>query len=228
MKKVVLLLSLCTVLASTLMVSCKSPFSSKPIHIGDTCNGGIVFYLDSTEQHGLVAAMEDQSTTIAWDPQHENDPNRWSSYTAKNTDAIKTDIGSGSENTTKIIATFGNGKGYNRYAASICRDYRGGDFKDWYLPSRDELYELYVNRALVGGFDDKGTYLSSSEVYDDKPAPVGSKFERNYYSDDIRRKENRYVWCQSFYNGQQGFTPKYNSTVYGGYGNRCVRAVRSF
>ena len=35
--------------------------------IGDYCFGGIVFYVDSTGQHGLVAGLEDLQVTYQWD-----------------------------------------------------------------------------------------------------------------------------------------------------------------
>ena len=35
-------------------------------HIGDHHGGGIIFYLDSTKKHGLIAANTDQSTGISW------------------------------------------------------------------------------------------------------------------------------------------------------------------
>jgi hypothetical protein len=34
---------------------------------------------------------------------------------------------------------------------------------DWHLPSKDELNQLFINRATVGGFF-AGNYLSSSEL----------------------------------------------------------------
>ena len=34
--------------------------------VGDLAEGGIVFYVDSTDQHGLVAAMEDLGSSFNW------------------------------------------------------------------------------------------------------------------------------------------------------------------
>ena len=34
--------------------------------VGDTVLGGIVFWVDESEEHGLVCAKEDQSTAVRW------------------------------------------------------------------------------------------------------------------------------------------------------------------
>ena len=83
-------------------------------------------------------------------------------------------------------------------AASLCRNYRGGGFTDWFLPSKDELNELYKNKAVVGGLA-TGFYWSSSE-------DVGN----NYAG----------AWLQYFGLGGQGGGNK----LYPYY----VRAVRAF
>jgi hypothetical protein len=66
-------------------------------------------------------------------------------------------LGTGNQNTIKIMnvcATTG-------IAARLCSNLGAG----WYLPSKDELYKLYLNRAAIGNFDTTGTglYWSSSE-----------------------------------------------------------------
>jgi hypothetical protein len=68
-------------------------------------------------------------------------------------------VGSGSANTTAIISSQEN---TGSYAAKLCRDYTGGGYGDWYLPSKDELNKLYINRIAIGGFS-LGYYWSSSE-----------------------------------------------------------------
>jgi hypothetical protein len=125
--------------------------------VGDYFQGGRIAYIFVEgdpgyvpgETHGLVAAEVDQSTDIIWAlPGHE--------YYADTRDTI----GSGWANTDKIIIQNGEG---TTYAAGLARAYRGGGYSDWFLPSRDELYQLYLNRDVIGGFADHTWYWSSSE-----------------------------------------------------------------
>ena len=56
--------------------------------------------------------------------------------------------------------------GYTGGAAKVCDDYAiivgGVTYDDWFLPSKDELYKLYLNKDKIGGFTD-AWYWSSSE-----------------------------------------------------------------
>ena len=44
----------------------------------------------------------------------------------------------------------------------MAQSYAGGGFTDWFLPSKDELNELYINRVVIGGFT-AGSYWASNE-----------------------------------------------------------------
>jgi hypothetical protein len=105
------------------------------------------------ETHGLIAATADISveatTTFPW----------WNG-TATTTGATATALGTGSANTTTIIGSAGN---TGSYAAKLCRDYTDGTYHDWYLPSKDELNKLYLNKGDLGVFQDYD-YWSSTEV----------------------------------------------------------------
>ena len=117
--------------------------------IGQSYQGGIIAYIDSTGQHGLIVATADQSEGIQWYN---------GSYIV--TGATGTAIGTGLTNTNAIITAQGSGS----YAASIARDYNGGGYTDWFLPSKDELNQLYENKNAIGGFgDDYYIFWSSTE-----------------------------------------------------------------
>ena len=133
--------------------------TDQTLTIGKTYQGGKIFYIlvdgdlgyDANVQHGLIAATSDQGTAIQWYN---------GSYTT--TGATGTAIGTGLDNTNKIIASQGN---TGSYAAKLCRDFRGGGYTDWYLPSKDEIYKLYLNKTAFGwnSISDVGYYWTSTE-----------------------------------------------------------------
>jgi hypothetical protein len=136
--------------------------------IGESYGGGIVFYVYDGGQHGLIAATADQGTYMQWYN---------GSYTTTN--AVRDQVNAGLFNTERIIINQGAGS----YAAQICANYQGGGYGDWYLPSKFELYLLYLQKSVVGGFAME-VYWSSTE-YDDYDA-----------------------WFQSFVNGGQSYYSK--------------------
>ena len=72
-----------------------------------------------------------------------------------------TDIGTGQQNTADIVAQTGNVEATS--AAVYCDQYTYGGFSDWFLPSKDELNELYIQRNIVGGIT--ASYYSTSSEY---------------------------------------------------------------
>ena len=135
------------------------------IKIGDSYAGGIVFFLDG-QGGGLVAAPVDLSSGLRW----HNGP-----YTT--TGATATGVGNGKANTARIVSSQGAGN----YAAARCAKLSLGGFKDWFLPSKDELDLMYRNlkKAGRGGFG-SAWYWSSSE------------------------RSSLYAWGQDFDGGRQG------------------------
>jgi hypothetical protein len=135
--------------------------------IGDALQGGIVAYLfqegDSGyvagEIHGLIAATEDQSAEA-----------EWGCMVTEISGADGTAIGTGAQNTLDILAGCSEGG----IAAKLAADYEvtvdGVTYDDWFLPSKDELNELYLNQVAIGGFDTfLASYWSSTE-FDDSDA----------------------------------------------------------
>ena len=138
--------------------------AEESLKIGDAYQGGIIFYILQpgdpdyvpNKTHSIIADPSDQSTGIQW----------WNG-SRTTTGATGTDLGTGQANTTAIVTSQGPGS----YAAQLCNDLVLGGYDDWYLPSRDELTKLYLNRAAVGvfGIDSSfglGIYWSSSELDD--------------------------------------------------------------
>lgn len=125
------------------------------LKIGDTAYGGIVMYKEKGI-HGLVCALTDQSDSVAWDTNCFVN----ASYRPKITNATDTAIGKGTSNTNLILATLGS----EINAASICHNYKGGGYNDWFLPSKAELNLMYVNLKSTVFKGATKNYWSSTEV----------------------------------------------------------------
>lgn len=187
MKNVILLFSLLVIFYSC---SKKESTPTEAIKIGQKYQGGIVAYIlqpgdpgyNANVKHGLIAATSDQSTGILWSIEYIIKTNFIS------TGATETSIGTGLANTNKIIASqpVKDARYTTLYAAGLARAYTEGGYSDWYLPSKEELRRLYINKIAVGGFANN-YYWSSSEI------------------------EGGLAWVQSFENGIQNGLVKSNS-----------------
>ena len=113
--------------------------------IGDTYQGGIVFYLDGNGG-GLIAAPSDQSSAS------------WGCY-GQFIGGTSSDVGTGAANTTAIVS----GCSETAIAAKICADLTLGGYDDWFLPSKDELNLMYENigQGNVLGLGNVGNFISA-------------------------------------------------------------------
>ena len=150
--------------------------------VGDVYQGGVVFYIFveadagyvAGETHGLIAAVADQSSGIQWRNGNTN----------QTTGATGTAVGTGSANTDAIILV--QGPVATSYAAGLARAYTDGTYTDWFLPSKDELNQMYINKTTleaVSGFTAFSGYYWSSTEYDTNNV-WGQDFSANYQSAD--------------------------------------------
>ena len=109
---------------------------SSAVTIGEQYRGGIVFYVDGTGQHGLVAAPSDFSLELNWEE-----------------------------------------------AKAQCDNLEIGGYMGWFLPNKNQLNRLYLQKSAVGGFVGS-VYWSSTEV------------------------DAGYAWSQNFGGGNQEYYSK--------------------
>ena len=155
--------------------------------IGDTGPaGGIVFYAKPAYSDGwryLEAAPADIEIGGVYRFQ-------WGAYDYLWTEGTSEAIGTGKENTDIIVAKLAELDETNR-AAQVCAAYTLNEYNDWFLPSRYELNEMYINRVVIGGFDISGwPYYWSSTAYE------------GYF--------HSYSWIQDFYSGYMGYRFRYS------------------
>ena len=172
--------------------------------LGDTYQGGIVFYIFQEgdngyvdgEVHGLIAANGNQTT---------DNGAYWGCNSTEISGADGTAIGTGAQNTLDILA----GCNEDGIAAKLAADYEvtvdGVTYDDWFLPSKDELNVLYLNKDFVGSFEVQGEY---DILYSD-----------NYWSSTETDYSLAGTWSFSFgnYNDEAGKPNPY-----------MVRSVRAF
>jgi len=141
--------------------------------------GGHVFYDKGFYSDGW-RYLESAPTTTEWSTKG------WGGYRT-GVGGTGAGIGTGESNTVKIVAKLGSGD----YAAKACADLvvtkDGVHYDDWFLPSRDELNQIFqvLKKNSIGGFS--GGYYWSSSEYGDLNA-----------------------WCQHFYDGTQLNAYRYN------------------
>ena len=143
--------------------------------VGDTGPGGGKIFYVASKFFTQVGATGSMCTTtckylevapITWsggDPYPTSD---WATGSNQGSAVIGADgtvIGSGYQNSLDIVAQTGNLAASS--AAVAARAYTGGSKNDWFLPSKDELAQLYAQKTSPGGFvnNSNSNYWSSSE-----------------------------------------------------------------
>lgn len=157
-------------------------------NVGDELGGGIVFWVNTNKSHGLIACKTNVGTsTEQFGPE------------VAPTDAAGTStaLGTGLSNTEKIVskmeqlrAVYGWPEWQNvKIAAELCMEFsitdKGLTYTDWFLPSRDELIELFKVKSILAtkGYPiPKNNYWTSSEAEDSNSAGW-SAYYVNFYEE---------------------------------------------
>ena len=157
--------------ALVMISSLEQEINDDQIQIGDIFAGGIVFQINENGS-GLVAATNDL-TDGATDPYGFG----WIGYEwgcfGENTDGANgTSISTGYQNTLDIATQCSTENG-GTTSAQEALAYESQSYNDWYLPSKEELVEMYMtigqgsSNGNIGGFINE-FYWSSSENDDFK------------------------------------------------------------
>ena len=164
------------------------------LSIGDVHEGGVVFFLEINGDHGLVCDFSDLSSNgfIEWGP------------VTTLVGVFNQNIGSGNQNTLDILSFFSaiNPDSLpSNTAAIMCDNHTAQGYSDWYLPSLDELNQMYLHKEtlqLTNGFVafKNDQYWSSSEAdYTSVQGLTGAywiDFEDGYQQWD-HKSDNRQV-----------------------------------
>ena len=126
------------------------------LKIGDFHQGGVISYFFKEtdpgyvrgEQHGFVVSPEDITQSTYWGCPEI------SIIKARNEN-----IGAGKANTAEIVRMCGT----LNSAARLCAKYAYGGYSEWFLPSKDELNQIYLQADKIGGIDKTDLYWSSTE-----------------------------------------------------------------
>jgi hypothetical protein len=129
--------------------------TSSPVSIGQMYQGGTVVYLfqagdpgyEALNQHGIIV----YPSLLG--------PSEWGCYGTQ-LNVFNTVLGSGNNNTNSIFAACSNAS----YAAKICCNLNANGYSDWYLPSKDELNKIYLQRLNLSFLNNSVGYWSSSET----------------------------------------------------------------
>ncbi|MDC6384657.1 cadherin domain-containing protein [Muricauda sp. SK9] len=124
--------------------------------VGDFNHGGVIFWVDPVDNdHGLVSSIADQGVA------------QWGCDSVFINGATGTALGTGKINTEAIVSACPE----VQIAAKLAAELSLNGFDDWFLPSADELNELYLNKSIVnatitangGNAFTNSTYWSSTQ-----------------------------------------------------------------
>ncbi|MRH99191.1 DUF1566 domain-containing protein [Kriegella sp. EG-1] len=166
--------------------------------IGEFKYGGVIFWIDpsSNNNSGLVCAITDEGANVAWGCQ--------GTFISGTSVAI----GSGAANTAIIVS----GCNTLGIAADIASNTTIGTFSDWFLPSRSELNQMYLQR----------TKINATAIANGGTEFIANSSTRYWSSSE---SNNNTAWCKYFINGNDAGL---NKNASGYFQARVVRAFTDF
>ena len=121
---------------------CFSSISSAQ-NIGDFTQGGIVFYLDSLGK-GLIVDTAYLEASYPWSIQNSMISD-WGPYAQMISGTEHSFIGAGHFNTSNFTSIYPD----SHYPMNLVNNSSSGGYTDWFLPSKDELWELMQKTQMI-------------------------------------------------------------------------------
>jgi len=175
---------------------------SVPCAIGDTGPGGGIVFYDAGSRRNWGRYLE--AAPLDW---RKDNFSLWCDRSQPGyAERLRTGliIGTGAANTALIIKNCGK-----KSAAGAAAGYRGGGKSDWFLPSRAELNQLFLQRAKVGDFEGEELYWSSSQASQRTPVadlpsdePTGRSVGRVPSQQGTAKRLPVSAWAQDFMTGK--------------------------
>ncbi len=161
------------------------------VSVGDVLGGGVVYYVSDGGLHGLIV----NKVNIGKNLDVEGGQNQWGPTTSHGTTSEK--IYTGKENTRICVEAmvdfhqrFATWPLDKKSSAEMCDEYKvtvdGVEYDDWFLPSQEELVELFRQRSVVtekGAAIPNNNYWSSTQgvIDGDATAHHWTAFYVNFY-----------------------------------------------
>jgi len=135
------------------------PMVSTSQTIGDFHQGGVVFYVDSSGG-GLIVDIQDlPNPNPIGNTSLDSVLSRWGNYATHVPGTSSPVIGSGYTNTQNFINLYNSGN----FAAHQCVNSNNLGYSDWYLPSKNELEEIFLHGELI----DSISLINGGHLFDD-------------------------------------------------------------
>jgi hypothetical protein len=140
--------------------------------IGDYAEGGIVFYIDASGEHGYAAQLTDLGS-FNW------------GCTGTQVGAVGDD---GYSSTFWSVTYCGD----SNFAAKACWDDEGSGYDNWHLPSQAELLDMYT--VIGPGSDNEGNF--ASDCYWSSTEVDANKAKAIYFQDESIQSNWKYNSCK--------------------------------
>ena len=151
---------------------------TESLAIGTGYGGGVIAYIyqsgdpgySSTEITMLIAAINDFPETLTW---YLAGLRSWNSGCIScNPDNLL--LGAGQTNTENIAFNLSTRGQYppNDYIFGAISSFRDGDFEDWFVPSRDELIKVQLQKDAINGFSASNYWTSNDDMSNSRGTTV--------------------------------------------------------